>query len=409
MKTRSARTNNASRSGGCWPEPGQELLLKAALLSGHDAVTAWNAWLNEVGMDRIDAGSQRLLPLVHRNMRANGVDHPLMKTLRGIYRRTWYENQILFHQMAPLLRALEEAGVRTMLLKGAALVSLYYNDLGLRPMSDLDVLVPTDEAARAIRVLLSESCTPLGNRTAPLERLLQSEVFKEWIHSEHFAESGGREFDLHWHTLTECLAPDADADFWNAAVPTVLNNVATRALNSADQLLHVCFHGAEWNRVPPVRWIADAMVVMRSSSVIDWQRLVSQASERGLVLHIRNALSYLSDTFAAPIPADILQDLQQAQVSRKEISRYQSRIRPPHFASDSLLLVRRYLQSTSRAELGHPLVGFPRFLQQVWGLDRKRQVPVHIASAALERLRRKWRSLKRRDVFFSGVFPRGHR
>ncbi len=390
------RTSKAVIMEGCLPEPGQELLLKAALLPPNEAIAGWEGWLSNVGIDRIDSGSQRLLPLVYRNLHAIGAQHPLVNTFRGIYRRTWYENQILFHRMALLVSALERAGIATMLLKGAALVSLYYRDLGLRPMSDFDVLVPTDRAADAIRVLLSESCVPLGKRGAPVERMIQSDVFREWIHSEHFAEPEGRELDLHWHTLTECLTPDADTDFWNAAVPTVLNSAPTRALSSADQLLHICFHGAEWNRVPPVRWIADAMVVIRSSPDLDWERLLVQTMKRGLAPEMRNALGYLSDTFAAPIPPSVLDELHQIRVSRGELSRYRSRTRPPHFASHSLLLGRRYFQSTARVALGHPLIGFPKFLQQVWGLERKRQVPVHIASAVLVKLRRKWRRLSAR-------------
>jgi hypothetical protein len=380
-------------SEGCWPNPGQELLLKAALWHGPAAVTAFEKWDDTVGMDRIDAGSQRLLPLVQQNLRALGVDHPLMKTFKGIYRRTWYENQIAFHHTSAVLRSLEQAGIPTLLLKGAALVSVYYKDAGLRPMSDVDILVPTDKAADAIRVLMSMSCTPRGERRASVERLVQSEVFKEFVHSEHFSDAGGREFDLHWHVLTECLEPDADDDFWNASVPVFLSRASTRVLCPADQLLHLCFHGAEWNEVPPVRWIADAMIVMRASPDLDWERVVHQAQKRGLVLEMKNAFAYLRRALNAQIPQMVFHALENSSVSRSERARYRARTRPPHFATDSLVVGRRYLRSVTKRELGHPLIGFPKFLQQVWGLDHTRQVPAHIASETLFRLRRKLRSL----------------
>jgi hypothetical protein len=390
-----------ARSGGCWPNAGQELMLKAALCHGDAAVKAFEQWNASVGMDGIDAGSQRLAPLVQRNLRASAADHPVMKTFKGLYRRTWYENQLMFHQISIVLRSLEDAGIPTMLLKGAALVGMYYKDPGLRPMSDIDVLVPTNLAANAIRVLAAMSCTPAARRYAPIERLVQSDVFKEFVHSEHFSDPGGREFDLHWHVLTECLEPHADDDFWKAAVPVVLNTTSTLSLCPADQLLHICFHGAEWNVVPPMRWIADAMIVMRATPELDWERVVTQTQKRGLVLEMRNTLSYLRRTFSAPIPQTVFDGLAQASVTTSEIARYRARTRPPHFATDSFVLGRRYRRSVTKKQLGNSLIRFPRFLQEVWGLEHISQVPAHIMSEALMRARRKWRSLRPRRTFIT--------
>jgi len=66
-----------------------------------------------------------------------GVKDPLMVKLKEFYQLTWCENQILFHNMAGLLDRLHNAGIQTMILKGAALLLLYYKDYGLRPMLDL--------------------------------------------------------------------------------------------------------------------------------------------------------------------------------------------------------------------------------------------------------------------------------
>jgi len=123
---RELSTNSTSCRGGCWPTWRQELLLRAALLRGKEAIAAWREWKSSVDVDRLDQGSRRLLPLLYRNLRAHGVEDPLMNSFKGIYRLTWYKNQMAFHKMTSLLRSFHHAGIETMLLKGAALVMLHY-------------------------------------------------------------------------------------------------------------------------------------------------------------------------------------------------------------------------------------------------------------------------------------------
>ncbi len=48
--------------------------------------------------------------------------------------------------------ALSEAGIPCLWLKGAALTRTIYPEIGLRPMSDLDVLVPYDQREAALQI-----------------------------------------------------------------------------------------------------------------------------------------------------------------------------------------------------------------------------------------------------------------
>jgi len=59
--------SKAHRVGGCWITKQQRLLLRAALLSGQDAIHAWENWIANVDIDRIDTGSYRLLPLLYHS------------------------------------------------------------------------------------------------------------------------------------------------------------------------------------------------------------------------------------------------------------------------------------------------------------------------------------------------------
>ena len=118
------------------------MLLQAALLDGDRASTASRAWCARIDLDLLDAGSLRLLPLLYRAMTARGESWTHLGRLRGVYRQTWYRNNLLIGRLARLIDALERAGIPTLVLKGVPLALCYYRDTALRPMGDADLLNP---------------------------------------------------------------------------------------------------------------------------------------------------------------------------------------------------------------------------------------------------------------------------
>jgi len=245
----------------------QELLLKAALLSGKDALDAWNKWQDKTDWEKhLDQGSFRLLPLLYTNLQKHGVDDPVMGKLKGIYRQAWSKNQTLFHEMAGVVDALQSAGIKTLLLKGAPLSLLYYKNNGSRPMADIDVLVPLKQVRQACELLQNAGWIPFP----PV-----SEFDLIFGHAVQMKNNFGKEFDLHWRPFNGC-GDEYEKDFWDSALPVKLANVNSLAPNTTNMLFHVIIHGMAWNPVPSIRWIADAITVINADDFsIDWQKLIN--------------------------------------------------------------------------------------------------------------------------------------
>jgi len=357
--------------GGCLPTPEQELLLRAALWRGADALAAWEEWREQVDLDAIDPGSKRLLPQLYFNLRAQRITHPWMEKFKEVYRTAWLENQKHFERAAPALRALNAAGIPTIALKGAALIAHYYKDFGVRPIGDFDVLVPTPQRAAATAILIQLGWTkreyvPIYNSCA-------------------FAHANGGEIDLHWHLLSECLDANADADFWQGAISARVGDVPMSILNSADMLLHICVHGFRWNATPPIRWVADALTIFNSApDDLDWERLIAQAQKRELVLVMRHALGYLRDEMNAPVPGAVMPRLDATRVSRLERTDYAARTIPPQMFGVQLYWV-GYVRLAKKSELG--LFGLLEYLRRVWDLEHVWQVPLFACSRAVRELR----------------------
>lgn len=371
-----------------WPSEEQELLLRASLLQGKEALDAGQKWQTRVNIDHLDQGSERLLPLLYHNLREQGVDvnTSVMWKLKGFYRLNWAKNQMLFHTMTALLRELHEAGFRTMILKGTALTVLYYQNYGLRPMADFDVLIPTAQAIDAIKRL-----SQFGWKPVPRSPEKFTEHYIPIVHAHEFRNSKDQPFDLHWHVLEECCQADADDDFWEGAVPVRIHDVSTLALNSADQLLHACVHGFRWNPVPPMRWITDAMVILKHpETTIDWARLINQAQQRRLILPVRDALKYLHSSFSAPIPQEVLQRLQQSPVAKLEQLEYRYKRQNFHQKTLGYLPVMwfNYERWTNHVSLLCKILGFGKYIRRFWGLEHVWQFPGYAMMMFWRRIRK---------------------
>jgi hypothetical protein len=358
---------------GCLPSKQQELLLKAALLKGDAAIDAWIQWKSSTDLNRIDHDSSRLLPLLFKNLSLLGVDDPLIDRFRGSHKKAWYKNQVLLHHLSVLLHSLEDKGIRTMILKGAPLTLLYYPDYGLRPMEDMDVLVPVEQALKASNLLIEGGWKPRFP-----SREMQHEIYFSCRHAHGFEDGTGKYVDLHWHALYECSYSHADDLFWDAAVPVKIDDgLTTLTLCPADLLLHTIVHGIRWNPRPVLRWVADAMMILSSSYAIDWDRLLSLSAKYRLVLYVKNGLSYLKDLLDAPIPASRLEGIQRIEPSRFEKKEYSILNLP--LGLFNLIFVNwfRYSRFKGDTTVIQRIAGIPVTLKVVWGVKHLWQLPFY--------------------------------
>lgn len=371
--------NTKENMGGYKPTYQQGLLLRAALLQGGDALAAWEEWRAAVDIQRLDAGSYRLLPLLYRNLSLHGVNDPLMATFKGVYRNTWCKNQLLFNKVSAVMRAFHEAGIQTMLLKGAALTLNYSRDYGLRPMSDCDILVPTADALPAMKLLRELGWEAYAEKQETYIDLMHAMPFKK--------DQVGGGIDLHWHVLHQCLQENADEDFWKGAISVKIDDLSTHVLNPTDQLFHVCVHGWHGDVFPTIRWVADAMTVINSSpDAIDWHRLVAQAEKRQLVLRLKDTLPILRDLLDAPVPLSILQDIEKLPIAAIERLEYNSSPGRLMRGFGSLPMIYTSYLRRSMNDGGFNFLRFARYLQYYLGLEHLWQLPLDVIKRGIRRI-----------------------
>ncbi len=353
------------------PTPQQEELLRAALLDGAAASEAWRSWSKTGDLDHLDAGSHRLLPLLLKNLQRLGIEVPEAGKLKGVYRLTHYRNRLLLHHVSAAMRALRSAGMDLLVLKGAAMLAQGYYDLGERPMTDFDVLVREARAMEAVEALQSLGWQP---ETKAIEKTIQ------YRHAAGFHNVMGLGLDLHWHVLAHRKAGQIDGEFWNRAKASELDGLPVQVLDSTDQLVHICVHGARYALVPSIRWVADCVALMRhDEDRLDWDRLAGFASQYALSLPLSDTLAYLRNTFSLQIPVQTVQALKAMPVDKQSRHEYRA-LGKPNVAFDNLI---SYWFGFRRSQVGPLRVGdyleFPGYLKVAWGKQSTSAVAWHLA------------------------------
>jgi hypothetical protein len=354
----------AAPTGTLWPTEAQALILAAAVGPEGSAIDAFRAWRRRVDIAAPFAHETvRLLPLLYDRMRRLGLDDPLMGRLKGVYRLAWYRTHGLLHRTAPVVAALHAGGIDTLMLKGVPLVLTYYRNPALRPMADIDVLVPPAQVRRAMALI--EAAGWQGAKTASDDEL-------RYRHALQYRNAQGDEIDLHWHALPDLCSAAADREYWAGARPLDFAGTPTLQLDPALLLLHLVVHGVRYNREPPVRWIADSVTVLRAEAAgLDWARLLDHARTQLLTSRLGLGLAHLARHYAQPIPAEVLRALAAARPSLIErientvvLADYE-RTYGPVLAKPWVIFAEYCRRHQAGGSLGFPL-GLARYLRYRW-------------------------------------------
>ena len=334
-------------TGSFWPTDEHVVLLRASLVRADDVEPACLEARRSLDLDRLEEGSYSLMPLVCRRLAEVLPDEPLLPRLKGIYRHTWSKNQLLLDDLRRILDLLNGAGIEPVVVGGAARLG-YYPELGLRTLSELELLVSEHDVEPALRAVgwTGEDVPP---------RVLAGRSTLE-------VTTGARPFALHWRLLPEYPAPDR----W---FETRAREDGAQAPAPTDELLLTCLGEARTAPRANAQWIPDAALIVRAGEV-DWDRLVALAEELRAQLRLRDALRYLSLLVDAGIPADVLDRLDRFQPSRRDVLAHKLSGSGGRLLGEFPRTVATFVRS------GRGALELPRFLSTTWNVEHGWQLPL---------------------------------
>jgi hypothetical protein len=282
------------------------LLLDACLRPDERALEAWRRWCSSIDLDHLDGPSQRLLPLLYRNLQALGVRDPILQRYKGVWRYYWCTNQKRLAHLAHLTRLLDDQSLPFVALKDLALMLAHDRDVGVRPLSDIGLLLRPEHVPQALDVLAGAGYRPLRRRGDRFElgHVGSTNAF------ERNAVDDSRSIDLHWRVFPSDLESETDAAFWSRARPATNGPMSANVLvmDRTDLFFHVIVHAVAFERRPPIRWVPNAAALARGPGIA-WERLAGDAERLGLTRELAAALRELSGFVEVDVPAGVLERL----------------------------------------------------------------------------------------------------
>lgn len=273
----------------------------------------WNLFIGR-------AEAQGVAPLIYWELSRSGelssLPGRVHRALRSIYLRTWMQNQKLIGELEELARLFDQAEIPVVVIKGACFALTIYADASLRPMGDLDLLVPRQKLSEAVQIAKSSGYMESIPEASPgLNDLLNHAVFMQ--------KGGGQSMPLELH---KSLVADRSFTyavpvewFWSQTEP--LDGAAQsrfrnlRMLTPTAQVLYASAHAMlqHGGRKAPLRWYCDLDRLVRYyDRRIDWGLLLSQARVFEWNSAVEAALSQTRAFFDTPIPDHVLDSLSES-------------------------------------------------------------------------------------------------
>lgn len=196
------------------------------------------------------------------------------------FQEEFARNGIYVGEMMRLDEALAERGMQAIILKGGALLHHGYAQMGVRFLSDIDVMVRQQELP-PMRDLLEDLGFQSGDGINFRRDMLA--------------------IDLHYEPIKRLATAFVFStdDLWNNSLPLDPNRYqALRRLGPYDQFLHHAIHGLG-HAYYRMSWLVDlAVAIDHLDPHRLWQRAQETHSERALSY----ALSLVRDLFGVPLP-----------------------------------------------------------------------------------------------------------
>lgn len=230
------------------------------------------------------------------------------KTLHAIYYRAVQFNIRLIRDLKEIIIQLEHHGLEVVFLQGIDLLTQVYDDVGLRPLTDIDLWILEKD-----RRTLEDILTGLGYRKDPLYRL----KFRKKTTL----------LDLHTHILwadrieaRRFLLEKSQNHIYQNTLPTDFEGLKVRCLNRYDRIIYLSLHLLKHD-AQRLMWLVDIQNLVTDWKVSDWEAMLSRAKELGQAKCIAVICFLLEQLLGFRIDRHRLRLLKSLNVIEKKILR----------------------------------------------------------------------------------------
>jgi hypothetical protein len=281
------------------------LLLDCFRMRPQEAKTARLSGFTQADWEQIltAAYQHRVVPILFHTLKPFFPDLDIPKDIRLKMRHAFYtstaRNMRLYRELSKAIALFNNRGIPVILLKGAHLAELVYDNIGLRGMCDVDLLVKKEDLMSVDHELLT-----LGS--APEARNLM--IAQHNYSFGYKLPPSGLSLEVHWTLNSPGSTCRVDVGgLWSRAQSVTLAKDQAWALSAEDLLLHLCLHTAKHALVMDLRMLYDIGEVLRCyGASLDWTAVGARARQWSIQRAVYVFLRLAGELLGAAVPENRL-------------------------------------------------------------------------------------------------------
>ncbi|MBI2486990.1 MAG: nucleotidyltransferase family protein [Deltaproteobacteria bacterium] len=231
----------------------------------------------------------------------------VMDQLKTDHHRNIGKNMHFYAELSGILKAFRENRIKVIVLKGGALAQTVYGNIALRPMSDIDLLIKTEDLSHAEKIMSDLGYLFEGNK--PLEWYRENHFHLSYFHPEKTIL-----VEIHWH-IGRASHPSqiaiTDTGFierwWERTRTVEISGMKTLLLCPDDLLVHLSLHfikhrfisggfkGPFTSRGALIQLCDIFQILKHYKNEFNWARLQREAEEYGITSLISSTLYLLRE------------------------------------------------------------------------------------------------------------------
>ncbi len=233
----------------------------------------------------------------------------LMSKLNQIYYQSFSRNILLYEHFRKIQQVFTANKIDAVPLKGIYLAETIYKDIGLRQMSDIDLLVKPECTDNCIKILMDLGYIATGRS--------KTEFIKNKGVAKHLPTMSlhGIWVEIHFRIFIDNSTHSIDImNFWGNAKPINIFNTPTLTLSAEDMLLYLCIHLEKHFNEGKIQLyqFSDLIGILeKHKNDFDWDIFLLSCEKYHCIKNVSKILSILQKFFQVSFPDKIKKKLLQ--------------------------------------------------------------------------------------------------